>query len=59
MSVKLNAGEAELKDTRAGQWSVREEKPMEELTLGELLFRALAGEMWGSPRMVSRHQIDA
>ena len=43
MSVKLSAGEASLTDVRAGQWSaVREkEKPMEKMSLGELLYWAL------------------
>ena len=43
MSVKLSADEAERMDVAAGQWSaVREkEKPMGEMTLGELLYCAL------------------
>jgi len=43
MSVKLSADEAEQMDVRAGQWSaVREkEKRMEEMSLGELLYRVL------------------
>ena len=44
MSVKLSADEAVVADdVRAGQWSaVREkEKPMEKISLGELLYWAL------------------
>jgi hypothetical protein len=43
MSVKLSAGEATFTDVRADQWSaVREkEKPMEQMSLGELLYWAL------------------
>jgi len=44
MSVNLNADKSA--EVSAGQWSaVREkEKPMEEMTLGELLFKVLVGE---------------
>ena len=41
--MKLSADDAALTDVRAGQWSaVREkEKPMEGMSLGELLYWAL------------------
>ena len=44
MSVNLNADKSA--EVSAGQWSaVREkEKPMEEMTLGELLFKVLVGD---------------
>ena len=43
MSASMNADKAVQMEVRAGQWSaVREkEKPMEEMSLGELLYRAL------------------
>ena len=43
MSVKLNEANAESTEVRAGQWSavLEKEKPMEEMTLGELLYRVL------------------
>jgi hypothetical protein len=51
MSVKLSADEAVLTDVQASQWSaVREkERPMEQMSLGELLYWALVG----SPRRMS------
>ncbi len=44
MSVNLNADKAE--EVSAGQWSAvpEKEKPMEEMKLGELLFKVLVGE---------------
>ena len=50
MSVKLSGVEVVLKVVEAGQWSaVREkEKKMEEMTLGELLYRALVDAPMGT-----------
>jgi len=49
MSASMNADKAVQTKVRAGQWSaVREkEKPMEEMSLGELLFKVLVGEEQG------------
>jgi len=43
MSVKLSADEVARVEVKAGQWSAvqEKEKRMEEMSLGELLYRAL------------------
>jgi len=43
MSVKLSADEVVRVEVKAGQWSAvqEKEKRMEEMSLGELLYRAL------------------
>jgi len=50
MSASMNADKAVQTKVRAGQWSaVREKgKPMEEMSLGELLFKVLVGEEQGA-----------